>query len=140
MAAPPQNRNLADLDPNYAGLFVTYLGALQRRLPEYTVLVTETSRTKERQEWLKADGKSKTLHSNHLLGRAIDIAFQNKTTGEVDWSPEMYAYAYKLCDPRRYGLVSGTQLWNWDAPHLEILDVDAKYPALVGGPEDVWLA
>ncbi len=137
----PSNRNLSDLDPNYMGLFVVYLGVLQRALPGYNVLVTETRRSKERQEWLRADGKSKTLYSNHLLGKAIDIALQNKTTGIIDWSPEMYKYAYGLRDPQRYGLVAGGQIWNgFDWPHLEVQDPDIKYPTLIDIPEDVWLA
>lgn len=140
MSAPVQNRNLNDLDPNYMGLFLVYIGVLQRALPGYNVIVTETRRTKERQEWLRADGKSKTLHSNHLIGRAIDIALQNKTTGEIDWSPEMYKYAYSLKDPRKYGLISGLQMWDWDGPHLELLDDEVKYPALIDSPDDVWLA
>ncbi len=78
---PPQSRDLNALDPRFRGLFDAYLSELGRRLTGVNIIVTETARTKERQEWLKADGKSKTLHSNHLLGRAIDIALQDKTTG-----------------------------------------------------------
>lgn len=35
--------------------------------------ITEGIRTKERQEQLVKEGKSKTLYSKHLLGKAIDI-------------------------------------------------------------------
>lgn len=139
MIEPEQNRALEALDADYLGLFTVYLTALQKRLPNYKVIVTETGRSKERQEFLKAKGASKTMHSNHLLGRAIDIALLDTATGQIDWSDDAYKAAYGLCDPRRYGLVSGGQLWNWDFPHLELMDIDVKYPALVGSAEDVWL-
>ncbi len=139
MIEPEQNRDLEALDADYLGLFTVYLAALQKRLPNYKIIVTETRRSKERQEFLKAKGASKTMHSNHLLGRAIDIALLNTVTGQIDWSDLAYKAAYTLCDPRRYGLVSGGQLWDWDWPHLELMDIDAKYPALIGTAEDIWL-
>ncbi len=140
MIEPEQNRALEALNADYLGLFTVYLTALQKRLPDYKVIVTETGRTKERQEFLKAKGASKTMHSNHLLGKAVDIALLDNATGQIDWSDDAYKAAYALCDPRRYGLVSGGQLWDgFDYPHLEVLDEQAKYPALVGSPEDVWL-
>lgn len=139
---PPQNRNLDDLDPLTRGLFDTYLKVLRRTFPQFSVIVTETRRTRERQAWLVAQGGnvSRTLYSNHLLGRAIDIAFIRLTTGETDYRPETFMSVYGRLDPRLYGLVSGSQIWNgWDSPHLELLDDRLKYSSLVGTGEDVWL-
>ena len=58
------------------------------------IMITETWRSKERQEWLYAQGRTRpgavvtwTLQSKHRDGLAIDIAFvkDGKVTYEGDW-------------------------------------------------------
>ena len=132
-----QNRNLDALDDRFKGLFTTYLAELERRFPAYRLIVTETLRTPERQKELEESGASRTLHSNHLLGRAIDIALQNIDTGEIDWSAEVYRQAFAACPPSAYGLMSGGESWGWDWPHLELLDEMVKYPYLIDKEQNV---
>ncbi len=140
---PPQNREVSALDPLTSGLFLTYLALLERTFPQFSIIVVETRRSKERQEWLVAQGEntSRTLYSNHLLGRAMDVGFLRKATGEMDWSPETYMNVYTRLDPRLFGLIAGAQMWRgWDSPHLQLQDVRLCYEALVGTKEDVWLS
>lgn len=135
-----QIRDLDALDPRFRGLFVSYLDELQRRLPGYTVIVTETRRTPARQELLREQGLSKTLHSNHLLGRAVDIALLDLESGKLDYDEATFRTAFEACPPSLYGLMSGGLEWGWDWPHLEPADATVKYPHLIGSAEDVWLA
>jgi hypothetical protein len=138
---PPQIRDLNTLDPLTSGLFLTYLKVLEQTFPQFEIVVVETLRTRERQRWLVAQGKktSRTIYSNHLLGRAMDVGFLRLSTGEMDWEPKTYQNVYTRVEPRLYGLVSGSQLWNWDSPHLQLLDERLCYPHLVGTAQDVWL-
>lgn len=137
-----QDRDLNNLDPRYAGLFLTYLGELERVFTQFEVVVTDVRRTKEQQlAKVKAGGAvTRTRYSNHLLGRAIDVAFLRRGTGEVDWRAETYMNVYARLDPRLFGLVSGGHLWaGWDWAHLQVQDPRLVYPALIGTKEDVWL-
>lgn len=55
--------------------------------------VIEGLRTKERQQELVSEGKSKTLQSKHLIGHAIDVmAFVNSRGTWID------AYYYQIAD------------------------------------------
>ena len=54
----------------------------------YDFMIIEGLRTKERQEKLFREGKSKTLNSRHLTGHAVDIAIWKD--GKVNWEPNLY--------------------------------------------------
>ncbi len=53
-------------------------------------MVLEGLRTPERQKEMVASGKSKTLNSRHLTGRAVDLAVLRN--GKVTWVWEEYEY------------------------------------------------
>ena len=57
-------------------------------LSEVPFIVTEGVRSKERQSYLFASGKSKTLLSKHLSGDAVDVAAL--VDGKINWSFESY--------------------------------------------------
>lgn len=61
-------------------------GELVKRIPKFRV--TESLRTIDRQKYLKSTGKSWTMKSNHLFGRAMDIYPQLKgyNTPEAEWN------------------------------------------------------
>lgn len=54
------------------------------------VRITEGLRSPERQRQLVADGKSRTLESKHLSGRAVDVAVMVGQSGKPDWGFETY--------------------------------------------------
>jgi len=82
------------------------------------VEIFETLRTQERQNFLKAKGKSKTLNSYHILGLAVDFVF--KKNGKWSWSSEHDWDALANIVESR-GFKSG---WRWttfkDGPHSEL--------------------
>jgi len=98
-------------------------------LSQIDFTVTEGLRTKERQAQLMAAGASKTMHSRHITGHAIDIA--PIIAGEVrwDWPPfQELAKAFKLA-AKELGVPivwGGDWVSFKDGPHFE-LD-RRKYP------------
>lgn len=86
-------------------------------------IVTDGLRSNERQAYLFASGKSRTLRSKHLLGRAIDVAAV--VDGRVSWDFSHYeqiALAFK----REAALLGIPIVWggDWpkyrDGPHFEL--------------------
>lgn len=83
--------------------------------------VIEGVRTKERQRLLVKQGKSKTLNSKHLIGRAVDVA--PMINGQISWKWEHFtqlvdcarAVSADLGVPLTFGYD-----WGWDAPHWEM--------------------
>lgn len=55
--------------------------------------ITEGVRTRERQEQLFKEKKTKTMNSRHLTGKAVDVVAYKGA--EVSWDLEMY---YKIAD------------------------------------------
>lgn len=90
--------------------------------------ITEGLRTKDRQAYLVKTGKSKTMKSYHLRGKAID--FVAKPDGEVSWNlahyKEIVNKAFKPA-AKKLGL-SGVITYGveWksivDGPHIQIED------------------
>ena len=97
--------------------------------------VTEGMRGKARQRWLKATGKSKTLLSKHLVGRAVDVMAAGDLDGDGDvdaqdksitWSREFYGpiaeamtqAAAELGVAIRWG--GNFKSW-YDGPHFELM-------------------
>lgn len=102
------------------------LVALVRRVALVTpvpFVVVEGIRTKQRQRVLFAHGKSKTLNSKHIIGRAVDCA--PLVNGDVSWRWDDFtplvecakACALELSIPMTFGYD-----WGWDAPHWELKD------------------
>lgn len=101
--------------------------AMERRV--YFV-VTETLRTYERQQFLFQDGKSKTMRSNHLVGKAIDVApvvaFSGGTVHELTWDKKHPAWGVlgELAEKYAVGW-GGSRKGKWadyeDFPHLEYI-------------------
>ena len=95
--------------------------AMERRV--YFV-VTETLRTYERQKLLFDDGKSRTMRSNHLVGKAIDVApvvaFSGGVVHELTWDKAYPSWAI-LGDLALKWDVAWGGLWTSfpDYPHLE---------------------
>ena len=52
------------------------------------IVITYGLRTLEEQKKLLEKGLSKTLKSKHLIGNAIDIAFEKN--GKIDWSDKKW--------------------------------------------------
>lgn len=61
------------------------------QLSEVDFVVTEGLRTVERQRQLVAKGLSKTMKSNHITGRAVDLAAY--VNGSISWN---FDYYYKI--------------------------------------------
>ena len=86
-------------------------------------IVTEGSRTIERQQLLFKEGKSKTMNSRHLKGDAVDLAVT--LDGKVSWDFEQYrelskiilAAAKELNTPVVWG---GSWETFRDGPHFEL--------------------
>jgi peptidoglycan L-alanyl-D-glutamate endopeptidase CwlK len=88
--------------------------------------ITEGLRTKERQAYLVKTGKSRTMNSYHLRGKAID--FVAKPGGEVSWKLADYQTivnkAFKAA-AKELGLTKAiTYGVEWksivDGPHVQI--------------------
>lgn len=90
--------------------------------------ITEGLRTKERQRYLVKTGKSRTMNSYHLRGKAID--FVAMPGGKVSWDLKDYktivekafkpaAKALGLSDRIVYGIYWKSIV---DGPHVEIHD------------------
>lgn len=95
--------------------------AMERRV--YFV-VTETVRSYERQKELFEAGKSRTMHSNHLIGKAVDVApvvaFSGGTVSELTWDHQHPAWRALGLLATKWNVTWGG---NWesfpDLPHLE---------------------
>ena len=55
--SPPVNREVGDLAPVFRVPFLAWLSAAEATLPHVEIRVTETRRTRQRQEWLFAQGR-----------------------------------------------------------------------------------
>ncbi len=120
---PTSIARLRGVDPN--------LIALAKRAREISPIpfeITEGLRTMERQRYLVKTGKSRTLKSYHLRGKAID--FVAMPSGKVSWDLKDYktvvekafkpaAKALGLTDRIVYGVYWKSIV---DGPHIEIHD------------------
>ncbi len=86
-------------------------------------VVTEGLRTKERQAKLVKAGASRTLNSQHILGRAIDVAPWIDGTVRWDWSPfHKIARAFKTAAAEQGVVIVWGGDWKTfkDGPHFEL--------------------
>ena len=89
---------------------------------DFDCTILEGLRTMERQQELFADGKSHTLNSKHLSGKAVDV-----TPWPIDWedrqrqfefAAHVYDIAMKMGIRVRWG---GMFRGFYDSPHWELL-------------------
>lgn len=113
--------NLKGVDPR-----LIELAQKARDISPIPFEITEGLRTKERQAYLVKTGKSKTMKSYHLRGKAFD--FVAKPDGKVSWNLADYktivekalkpaAKALGLTDIITYGVYWKTIV---DGPHVQI--------------------
>lgn len=89
----------------------------------YDFSITEGLRTVERQKYLFDAGKSKTMNSRHLSGKAIDIAvFVNgKLTWDFDKYKEVAAHVKAVAASLQIPIVWGGDWVSFkDGPHFEL--------------------
>jgi len=82
--------------------------------------VTDGKRSLERQRKLVADGKSRTLKSNHLIGRAIDVFPVGGTWNKDDpkWFCLVEVFKHSA-ETLGFEIEFGYD-WGWDFPHIEL--------------------
>jgi peptidoglycan L-alanyl-D-glutamate endopeptidase CwlK len=85
--------------------------------------ITEGLRTRERQKALFDAGKSQTMNSRHLSGKAVDIAVIRE--GEVTWDFKYYQlvadHIKKVAKELEIELVWGGDWQSFkDGPHFEL--------------------
>jgi peptidoglycan L-alanyl-D-glutamate endopeptidase CwlK len=85
--------------------------------------ITEGLRTKERQQELFSAGKSQTMNSRHLTGKAVDIAVIKD--GTVTWELKYYRivtdHIKKVAKELDIPIVCGIDWTSFvDGPHIEL--------------------
>jgi peptidoglycan L-alanyl-D-glutamate endopeptidase CwlK len=85
--------------------------------------ITEGLRTKERQKELFDAGKSQTMNSRHLTGKAVDIAVL--VDGKVTWEFPKYRlvadHIKKIAKDMKIDIVWGGDWQSFkDGPHFEL--------------------
>jgi peptidoglycan L-alanyl-D-glutamate endopeptidase CwlK len=79
------------------GVHPDLVRVIERARGRVPFIVTEGLRTRERQVQLVARGASRTMHSRHLTGHAVDLAYWLDDgdgvpeNGEVRWDWPLYA-------------------------------------------------
>lgn len=68
------------------GLRAVFMDAIGESAVDFGI--KQTLRTEAEQEWLVKTGKSRTMNSKHLEGKAVDIYAW--IDGDVSWDPEHY--------------------------------------------------
>ena len=80
------------------------------------ILITETTRSLTRQRQLVKEGKSRTMNSKHLVGKAVDIAFL--VDGKLSYNKTLYNRLYKITENIPYVIWPYKDFnWKWDWPH-----------------------
>lgn len=116
---PQQNRNKDALHPDFREKLDKWLAAATAA--GFDILVYETFRTPERQQWLFDAGRKRppfgryltyTMDSCHRYGLAADIV--PLLNGQANWAG--YDKLYKEVDPGDFGL----ETLDFERPHLQI--------------------
>lgn len=110
---------------NLVGVHPKLVNLMKEAIKEspYDFMVTEGIRTIERQKELVRQGKSKTLKSYHLVGKAVDIALI--VDGDISWNFALYREVAKHIKKiaREQG-INITWGGDWktfkDGPHFQI--------------------
>jgi peptidoglycan L-alanyl-D-glutamate endopeptidase CwlK len=83
------------------------------------VVVIEVMRSKTRQIFLKATGKSKTLKSKHIVGLAVDMAFY--INGKISYSPPKEWWELYMHCAESHGMIAGGRWKTFhDYCHIQI--------------------
>ncbi len=73
-----------------------FISIIRKKYPKLAPF--ETIRTKERQKWLVANGKSRTMNSYHLLWKAVDWIFlDEKWNPTWTWDYKYLHYIWFFC-------------------------------------------
>lgn len=88
----------------------------------YDFSIVEGIRTLEIQKEMLAEGKSKTLNSNHLTGRAFDIVlYDEKGKGTYDSKYyKVFTDEIKMLANKMGIKIDCGYDWGWDIPHIEL--------------------
>lgn len=89
----------------------------------YDFKITEGLRTVERQKELVKTGKSKTMNSYHLKGKAVDIAvlIDNKITWDFKYYKEVANHIKEIARKLGYVITWGGDWKTFkDGPHFQI--------------------
>ena len=89
----------------------------------YDFKITEGLRTVERQKELVKTGKSKTMNSYHLKGKAVDIAvlINNKVTWDFKYYKEVANHIKEVAKKLGYIITWGGDWKTFkDGPHFQI--------------------
>ena len=96
--------------------------------PPYDFSITDGLRTIERQKELVAAGKSKTMNSRHLTGKAVDVCVlvDGKASWEFHKYEELAKHILEVAKELNIPLVWGGNFSGFaDGPHFELSK--AKY-------------
>lgn len=101
------------------------VATLALKLSPVDFTVTEGLRTVSRQRQLVAEGKSRTMNSKHIVGRAIDVAAIDN--GTVSWNFPLYeqiATAFKQAAAQLGVAIEWGGDWASfkDGPHFQLKD------------------
>lgn len=98
-------------------------------ITEQDFMVLDGVRTPQEQEKLVARGVSKTNHSYHLYGLAVDLVAY--VGGKPNWEPKYYAAISVAMKQviKQYSLPIewGYDKWSWDMPHWQMTGYRDKY-------------
>ena len=112
-------------ETNLAGVHPDLVRVMRRalELSEVDFMITEGFRTRQRQEALLREGKSKTMRSRHLTGHAVDVAAW--IDGKISWNWPHYEVIARAI--KQAGAELGVPVeWggDWksfkDGPHFQL--------------------
>lgn len=94
-------QRLRDCDVRLASVVLVAAARYHAAVPNRRLRVTETTRTMARQRAMVEQGKSNTLNSHHLDGRAVDIAIIQRRVAGKEGAKEVALWElkeYKVLD------------------------------------------
>lgn len=110
--------NLKGVDKRLVNLMTEVLS-----LSPHDFGITEGLRTKERQSQLVKEGKSQTMNSYHLCGKAVDIVvyINNRVTWELKYYKEVADIVKKVATEKGLKVTWGGD-WKTliDGPHFQL--------------------
>jgi len=108
------SREIKDLVPAMVDLYYKFADECERQNLQF--IITCTKRLRSEQKALVAQGKSQTMNSKHLTGKAFDMAVLKN--GKISWTFADYLPYGKV--GKSIGLVWGGDWKFKDGPHFEL--------------------